>query len=404
MVMTIHKAATVPLHSHGNPRKWRVVHLTSAHDSSDVRIFHKECRSLVQAGYEVTLVAYEQTNTTQDGVRILGLGMCSGRLHRVTTKMIAMTREAFRLHADVYHIHDPDLLPLALLLRACGKCVIYDIHEDLPRTISYKHYIPSLLRTPLARLVEIMENAVARAMSGLVVATPAIAERFRSLHCKVAVVGNYPILSELAIQEQDDWRERRCSVVYVGGIAEERGIHELLSAIDRLPDDVKLELAGWYSDPALEAELMKREVWRKVKWHGQLGRQSLSNLLRSVRAGLVVLHPEQNFVVSLPTKLFEYMAAGLPVVASDFPLWRAIIADAGCGILVDPQDTSAIAEAISYLLTHHAAAEAVGKRGRAAVETNYNWSMEEKTLIAFYASLATRSSESVPALNRYADS
>jgi glycosyltransferase involved in cell wall biosynthesis len=386
---TILKPAPGPRHNSGKSRKPQAVHLTSAHDSSDVRIFHKECQSLARAGYEVTVIANEQTNTTQGCVRILGVGTCGNRLQRVTSKMLLMMREAFRLNADVYHIHDPDLLPLGLLLRASGKSVVYDIHEDLPRTIAYKHYIPSFLRAPLVRLVESMENAAARAMSGLVAATPAIAERFRKFHSNVAVVSNYPMLSELLNEDPKDWRERRRSVAYVGGIAAERGIHELLAAMDRLPaGDTTLELAGWYSDPRMEPELMKREIWSKVNWHGQLGRAGVTKLLSSVRAGLVVLRPEQNFIVSLPTKLFEYMAAGLPVIASDFPLWRNIVAGTGCGLLVDPEDTSAIATAISYLLSHDAEAEAMGKRGRAAVEAKYSWEAEERTLIQFYVSLA----------------
>jgi glycosyltransferase involved in cell wall biosynthesis len=375
------------------------------HDAWDVRIFHKECRSLAHAGYEVIELTNEAADAVQDGVRIRGLGTCRNRLHRITTKMLTIAREAFRLKANVYHIHDPELLPLAVMLRACGKCVIYDIHEDLPRTILYKYYIPAWLRVPLMRLTELIENAAARAMSGLVAATPAIGDRFRAFHPNVAVVSNFPVLSELACSGPGEWSQRRHSIASIGGIAEERGIGELLAAMEQLPDTkANLELAGWFAYPALEKELTRSPSWRHVTFWGLLNRAGIVELLGGVRAGLAIYHPEPNYLRAQPTKLFEYMSVGIPVIASDFPLWRSIIAAAGCGLLVDPCDPSSIAEAITYLLTHDAEAEAMGQRGRAAVERQYNWEIEEGHLLGFYASLLHVTSDNVPALKRYAGS
>src|SRR5262249_41666012 len=149
----------------------------------------------------------------------------------------------------------------------------------------------------------------------------------------------------------------------------------------------KLELAGWFSDPLLQREIITRPDWQNVVWRGLLNRRGIADLLGNVRAGLTVLHPETNFLTSLPVKMFEYMAAGIPVIASDFPLWRSIVRGTGCGILVDPCDPSSIAKAISYLLTHDAEAEAMGNRGRAAVKLHYNWDREERKLLHFYTSL-----------------
>jgi glycosyltransferase involved in cell wall biosynthesis len=383
----------------------RVVHMTSAHEAWDVRIFHKECRSLAHAGYEVIELTNEAADALRHGVRILGLGPCRSRLHRVTTKMVVMARQAFRLRADVYHFHDPDLLPLALLLRAFRKCVIYDIHEDLPRTILYKHYIPAWLRVPLMRLTELIENTAARAMSGLVAATPVIANRFRRINGKTVTVNNFPILAELAPAARKEWSQRSLSVAYVGGIAEGRGIRELLSAMSQLQEiGAKLELAGWYSNPALENELIHSPAWRHVTWRGLLLRAGIAELLGSVRAGIVSFHPEPNCVAAQPTKLFEYMSAGIPVIASDFPLWRSIVATAGCGLLVDPCDPSSIEEAITYLLTHDAEAEAMGQRGRTAVERQYNWEIEEGNLLTFYASLARSTAIKLRPSNQYVGS
>ncbi|MFI5071022.1 MAG: glycosyltransferase, partial [Terriglobales bacterium] len=156
-----------------NLKTYRAVHLTSAHSPLDVRIFHKECRSLARAGYEVIVLGNHACNQTVDSVKLQGLGTTRGRLQRMTVKMAGMCKAAVEAVADVYHIHDPELLAVGLALRTVGKRVIYDIHEDLPRTMLLKAYIPRFLRKPLMWSVERVENAAARRMSGLIAATPA---------------------------------------------------------------------------------------------------------------------------------------------------------------------------------------------------------------------------------------
>jgi glycosyltransferase involved in cell wall biosynthesis len=370
-------------------KTYRVVHLTSAHSEWDVRIFHKECRSLARAGYEVIALGNHLCNDTIDGVRLRGLGLSSGRIQRMTVKLFGICQEAFRTAGDLYHLHDPELLIVGLFLRVAGKRVVYDIHEDLPRTVPYKAYVSKSIRKPLMWIVERAENAAARHMSGLVAATPAIKSRFRHIHVHTVVVNNYPSVEELTPLTTLDWTSRDVAVTYLGGISEERGIREILAAMDLLPRDLRarLELAGWFQEQQLQDELMARPQWRHVQWRGEIDRKGIAALLNRVRAGLVILHPEENFIVSHPVKLFEYMAAGIPVVASDFPLWRRIIEEAGCGLLVDPFDTHAIANAIERLITNPLEAEAMGRRGRKAVEERFNWTNEERTLLSFYAAL-----------------
>jgi glycosyltransferase involved in cell wall biosynthesis len=366
----------------------RVLHITSAHSSNDVRIFYKECRSLARAGYEVLELTTDPVDSYVDGVEIIGVGPSRGRLHRMTAKCLVIGREALRLKADIYHIHDPELLPLALLLRFLGRPVIYDIHEDLPRTFLYKHYIPNSLRSALVSTVEFLENIAARGMTGLIAATPAIAERFKAIHSRTEVVSNYPDASELVPVKGRPWSERKRSITYIGGIAEERGIREILGAMERLRNSgATLEVAGWFADPLLQREILARPDWQNVVWRGLLDRNGIADLLGNVRAGLTVLHPERNFVTSQPVKMFEYMAAGIPVIASDFPLWRDLIEANGCGLLVDALDPQSIANAISYILTHPEEAEEMGKRGRAAVEQHFNWLVEERKLLGLYNSI-----------------
>ena len=118
-----------------------------------------------------------------------------------------------------------------------------------------------------------------------------------------------------------------------------------------------------------------------------MSRGGVKELLNSARAGLVLLHPRINYVDALPIKLFEYMAVGIPVIASDFPLWRTIVDGANCGILVDPMKPEQIAKAIDWLLDNPREARKMGERGRRAVLERYNWSLEEKKLIELYDKL-----------------
>jgi glycosyltransferase involved in cell wall biosynthesis len=368
---------------------YRIVHLTSAHSPLDVRIFEKECRSLARAGYEVIEIGNYDLNDIVDRVQVRGLGRGKGRLHRFTIGLFTIWRQAFRTDCDLYHFHDPDLLIVALLLRAAGRRVVYDIHEDLPTKILLKMYLPKAVRKPMKWIVDRAERAAAKFMSGLITATPTLRDRFIVAQSRIVVVNNFPILEEFAQPASVDWNRRDRTVTYFGGISEARGIGEMMAAMDLLPRalGIKLELAGRFYVKSLFADVSAKPEWKHVSWHGELNRKGLISLLSRVSVGLVILHPEKSFVTSQPTKLFEYMAAGIPVIASDFPLWRSIIESTGCGILVNPFDTRAIATAIEHLVMNPSEAQAMGQRGRRAVETQFNWANEEQTLLSFYSSL-----------------
>jgi glycosyltransferase involved in cell wall biosynthesis len=367
----------------------KIVHLTSVHTAFDVRVFHKECKSLARSGKHVALIVPHDRDEVVDSVEVKGIRISGGRLVRMTRTAWSLYREALRQNGDVYHFHDPELIPLGLLLAARGKTVIYDIHEDAPADILHKDYIPRRLRRPLTWSVRKLEDAACRRFSGLIAATPTIAKRFYSINPNTVVVHNFPMLDEIAPTVGLPWNERPPAVAYIGSISERRGIREILQALALLPSDnpTQLMLAGPFSPAELRTELMRQPGWARVKYLRVLDRPSVANLLSRVRLGLLVLQPEPNFCNAMPIKLFEYMAAGIPVIASDFPLWRQIIGEAGCGLLVDPQDPQAIARAMEYLLSHDAEAEAMGRRGRQAASELYNWASEERVLLKFYSEL-----------------
>lgn len=364
--------------------------MTSAHPPFDVRIFHKQCRSLARAGYRVTLISPAKQDCQVDGVTVRAFPKYGTRLKRFVNGAMAMYQMARREKADVYHFHDPELIPVALLLRASGKIVIYDVHEDLPKTISYKAYIPKWLRNPLQVAVRVIEECASTLMSGVIAATSPIADRFSGVRHKT-VVHNYPLLQEFAGRAPEPAGNSENYIAYVGArVTRGRGAAEMVEAMGLLPPtlNIRLKIAGAFEPPQLPETLSEIVGWNRVEVAGVLGRAEVADLLHHASAGLVLLHPEPNYLNAQPVKLFEYMGAGIPVIASDFPVWRNVVETTGCGILVDPMDSTAIASAIEYLCTHPEEAQEMGRCGRAAVEARYNWDREEEELLQFYAGIA----------------
>lgn len=364
----------------------KIAHLTSVHQALDIRIFHKECKTLARAGHEVALIAPHHEQVSTDGVRLRPVPKPQGRRQRMTRTVWDVYRAARQEDADVYQFHDPELIPVGLLLKLQGKQVIYDVHEDRPRQMMSKYWLPPRLRRMVARLVSITESTTGRVWDGIVTATPAIGQLFPGK--KTIVVQNFPILDELTTADPIPYARRRPVIAYVGGLTTVRGVHEMVRAMGLVSDslDAHLELAGTFDPPSLEAELQMVPGRNRVTFLGWQSRGDVARLLGRTRVGLVLLHPTGNYLEAQPNKLFEYMATGIPVVASDFPHWRDMIDADRCGILVDPLDPQAIADAIRWLIEHPEEAEAMGQRGQQAVRDRFNWQHEGELLVDFYRS------------------
>ena len=365
----------------------KVVHLTSAHSPTDTRIFVKECRSLANAGYETVLVAPSDADEIRDGVQIRAVrNPGGGRLTRMTKMVYRVYKVALRENADLYHFHDPELTPIGIALRMRGKKVVYDVHEDLPRQVFTKSWIVPELKKFISATAEVAEAGAARVFSGIIAATPRIADRFPQR--KTALVQNFPIIDELVVQSPIDYISRPNRAIYLGGISRLRGGWEMVQALDEVDYsfEVRLTLAGRFVSHS-DRQIISLDSWERVDFKGWLNRKELRKELHRSRVGLVALHPTPSYVHSQPIKLFEYMAAGVPVVASDFPLWREIIESTGCGLLVDPLDPKSIGEAVEWILRHPEEAKEMGRRGREAVIERYNWKNELPSLIKLYKQL-----------------
>jgi glycosyltransferase involved in cell wall biosynthesis len=363
-------------------QKIKVCHFTSAHKPDDVRIFHKECTSLAKSGFTVFLVAANCEDQLKNGVHIIGAqAPISGRFTRMLNTSRIVYEKALSLDADIYHFHDPELLPYGLKLKKKGKKVIYDAHEDVPKQILGKFWINKFLRKTVAITFRKYENYISKRLDYILTATPFIRDRFIKINPSCVDINNYPLLSELS--EHTDWAKKKNEVCYIGGISAIRGIAQVVDAMSGI-EGVRLNLAGTFSPLSLRNSIITKPGWNKVNELGFVGREETIKIMESSKVGIVTFLPLPNHVDAQPNKMFEYMSAAIPVLGSNFPLWREIIEKNKCGLCVDPENTDAIAEGLKKILGDDSQAEQMGKNGRKAVVEKYNWGVEEIKLVEVY--------------------
>jgi glycosyltransferase involved in cell wall biosynthesis len=362
----------------------RVVHLTSAHPRFDARIFLKQCRSLAEAGYDIhLLVADGRGDCRRDGVTILDVGRPRRRIERMSVTVGRMLRRAQELNPQVCHLHDPELLTIVSALARSGTSVVFDAHEDVPLQILTKPYLWRSARTAISWSYRRFESRVCSRLDAVVTATPHIRDKFRSINDLVVDINNYPIVGELSLAPPD-WANKRRQVCYVGGISVDRGIREMVHCLEHLESDAELVLCGRFEDERVLSELQAHAGWGRVRFLGWQDREGVARVLAESMAGLVTLQPSPRYLDAHPVKMFEYMSASLPVISSNFPLWRRIVETNDCGVCVEPTSAREIAAAIDSLVLDPDRARELGANGAAAIQAKYNWRLEEHKLLKMY--------------------
>ena len=366
-----------------------IVHFSSVHKRGDIRIFLKECVTLARGGYNVTFVVADGLGQeSNSGITILDAGKpASGRFGRMIKTTQAVYECVSNLDADVYHFHDPELIPVGVKLKRIkpGAKVIFDSHENYADDIEDKHYINSLIRPFVATAYRAYEKWAVRKLDAVIAATPSIRSHFERVGVLSLDVNNYPFEEEFSPVVVTE-AEKKYDVAYIGAISEIRGVSYLVDACALSPQK-SLIMAGSIPDENFAKQLKRSPGWSSVEFLGQVDRESISKLLASAKAAVVTFLPAANHLESQPNKMFEYMSAGLPVIASNFPLWKEIVEGNDCGICVNPKSSDEVAAAIDTLAQNPERAKTMGQNGRKAVLEKYNWRSEGEKLLNFYSRL-----------------
>ncbi len=361
--------------------KSKVCHVTSVHNSKDTRIFKHECTSLTNY-YDVTLIAPNVMDYEENGVHIKGINLPNHRFKRLQS-LRRVFNKMLEIDAELYHFHDPELLPIAKKIKKRGKKVIYDSHEDIPSDILEKTYLPKWSRRIVSLLYEFYEKRTLKYFDAIVTVTPKIVERLSKINPNTYLITNYPIYKEIPTNGK-----RNRQVCFTGLISHIWNHEPIIKALKN--SDIKYVLAGPMTEH-YRSELSLLDGWKNVEYMGVVTPKEVETIQTQSIAGMAVLGyspiagGKEGTLGN--TKLFEYMMAGTPVIATDMRLWKAIIDKYNCGICVNPNSEDEIADAFSLLLDHPELVVSMGNNGKEAVRKEYNWESQERVLLNMYSKI-----------------
>jgi glycosyltransferase involved in cell wall biosynthesis len=373
-----------------------ICHMTTVHPAKDARIFYRMSRALAERGYTVTLIAPE---SSEDGlVRMSTWNTQIGRSGRTKRFALAL-RAALAERADIYHFHDPELIPLGLALKVLrpSVAVVYDVHEDYPAMMRVKYWIPELLRPLIAQAARLANTTAGVCLDGIVVADPDVQQDFQhvALH-KAIVYYNFPTLSLFAPAPAEP-SVAQADLVYIGGMSDRSGIFVLLDALALLAQQgitPSVRLAGYTDGEAglasIQQGIRTRGLSAQVELRGRIPHTQVPAWIRSGRIGLVTLQPIAKFLKNIPTKMFEYWACGLPVIASDLPPIRPFLTNGKNGLLFAPTSVEDLARVIAWLMRHPCEGKAMGQYGQEQVSKNWNNDRQIDGLIGLYEQICHR--------------
>ncbi len=365
----------------------RVCHMTSVHTRYDIRIFQKECVSLAEAGFEVYLVVNDvYADEVKNAIHIRSTSyQAKSRMERMLHAARKVYQTALQIDADIYHFHDPELLPYGYKLKKKGYKVVFDSHEFIWKQMECRDYLPKAFRKIASWLYRKCEGYVVGKIDAVIVPCTYDGKSYFGDKCKREVlVNNYPRLEEMD-KEEICFCDRKRQACYIGGLTEQRGA--VIMARACLKTGIPLALAGRFSSDELKREVL--EASPDIVYKGNLQRLGVKKLLGESFMGICVLQDEGQYrhLDNLPTKVYEYMGAGMPVIISDFPYYKKMIQRYQCGRCVCPDHADDIAAHMEWLLSHPMEAEEMGRNGRRAVMQEFNWKAEEKKLLRLYDEL-----------------
>lgn len=359
----------------------KIVHISYTHRYDDIRIYEKECKSLKKHGYDVIHIASDKltdiscVSELAVPVKVIKLATNS-RTGVVLDYWKQVKREIDLINPEICHLHDWQLWPLVLSLRKKYK-VIIDSHEDFPEYLS-STMLKSIPQGVKKKVIYGIEKFLFKRATWIVAANKHIESELLKITKNVTAIKNYPIIFDK--KGNNSYAPQFC---YIGGISDYLGGTVISKALHNL--DTRLKLVG-KTDLNYLNEIQELSG-NKIDNLGFQNKSTVRKIIKESRAGLVVYLPTPNCVHALPNKMFEYLEAEVPIICSDFPDWRDLLEEKKCCIFVNPASEQEVREAMKYFLENPKEAEQMGKNGRIAVETEFNWEKEEMKLIELYKKL-----------------
>lgn len=360
------------------------------HAWDDVRVFQKEAYTLAQAGYNVTLIAKTRYRRQVKGITVIPcIGHGVGRFVRLTLlPLVAL--QSLRENADIYHLHNPDTLPVAVLLKFLGKKVIYDTHEDFAKRILVRKWVPKILRFPLATIVDIAERLVARVVDATIATQENVVKRIAN---NALLLGNPPLLNSIQYESVKEYSREiiddgeHLRAIYIGSINAIRGLNEMVDAlaIANRTASVRLWLIGAADKDDFE-NASKRLGWEYVDYMPRMEQERAFAYVMRSDVGLIVIHDVCDYAYTDPNKIYEYMMFEIPFIASSFEAWRHKLNGADAGWFVNPDSVEEIASILCAISNDVKMAHKKGVNGKEFIKT-YNWDLEAKKLLALYRNI-----------------
>lgn len=363
-------------------KKIKICHITTVHPVFDVRIFKKECASAVRVGYDVTLIAQYPKNSNVEGVSIIALPIFKNRFIRIVAGTFIAFCKALRQGADIYQFHDVEFIHFAIILKLLTfKKIIYDVHENYHVQVLNKEWLGGpLSRIIVSFIIGIAEKFGVLLFDGVIAAWPEIGKQFIS--DKTIVIQNFPDIDIIKRSGVFSTQKLKPVIVYAGSLTKIRGIRELIQAVGILNGKAELWLLGNWWSSVFERQCMIEAGFRWTKYLGFKTLEETYSIMKASDVGVINFLPVLYHRYCVPTKPFEYMACGLPVIMSDIPFWRSLFGD--CVLYVNPLDPEDIAEKLNMLLKNRMMRDELSAKAALMIEKSFLWDRESGKLIDFY--------------------
>jgi glycosyltransferase involved in cell wall biosynthesis len=332
-----------------------------------------------------TLVVADGLGDEKDEyLTIIDLGKPSNRIARFILQLKVMYSLRLR-NFDIFHLHDPELLFVGFLLKLFNKKVVYDIHELVFHDIIAKQWIPFYsLRFFVASFYNVIESIAVSAFDSIILAEDGYKKHYYSLYPdkvhKFEVINNYPILPESNEFRKDEFQV--FTLIYVGSLSENRGILELIRALDKVNQPVQLILVGKWVDESYFIKCKSEFNWKFVSYEGHHKPKAVRKYILKSNLGICTLYSEENYLYTTPVKTFEYISFGIPILMSDFPFWIEFYEK--YAHFCNPKSPEDIASSINRLLCNNLKLYNELKVNCITDKKKFNWGKEFDKLIALY--------------------